>query len=129
MIADARGMPYHAVHSLDEARDFPDAVVILEGDDGGQVYVACPASRVRCSEAVLQQLLSDLDACEWDDLASARVFFERIPMGADIGGGMGGGKIMDGVWVHDRLAQMGLGTLITDVIEGRRARITDEPLG
>jgi len=62
MIADAHGTPYYALGSLEEARTISDAVVILEGDYGGQIYATCPASQVKCSEPALHHLLRDLDA-------------------------------------------------------------------
>jgi len=126
MMADAQSSPYQALRSLDEAQAFPDAVVILEGDYGDQVYVTCPVQRVRCSEAELDQLLRDLDALEWDDPQGASVFYERVPTGAGVAGGMGGGEVAEGVWVHDRLARVGLVTAITDVVEGRTGRISSE---
>jgi hypothetical protein len=47
LVSDAQGLSYHPLHSLAEAKSFPDGVVILEGDDGGQIYVVCPASVVK----------------------------------------------------------------------------------
>jgi len=127
MIADARGTPYHGLTSLQEAQAHPDGVVILEGDDGGQISLTCPSSQVRCSEATLQQLLKDIDAREWNDLSGARLFYERMPVSATVAGGMGGGKVTDGVWVHDRLAEdQALTARITEVIKGSRDRSADK---
>lgn len=126
-IADANGTPYHALETRQEAQAHPEGVVILEGDDGGQIYLTCPGSQVRCSEAALDQLLEDIDALAWDDLSAARVFYERLPLGSTVVGGMGGGKITDGLWVHAQLADMGLTAHIAAVLDGSRDRITDEP--
>src|SRR5206468_1397497 len=79
MVSDARNIPYQALHSLDEAKSFSDGTVILEGDDGGQIYIVCPASLVQCSTEHLNVLLRDLDGIAWpnNDPNSARVFYER----------------------------------------------------
>lgn len=103
LMAEATGASYQALKSLAEAQAAPDGVVILEGDDGGQVYLTVPARLVRCSEQTLATLLADLDARAWRDLESARVFYERRAIGAGVGGGMGGGRVIDGVWVHPEL--------------------------
>ena len=71
----------------------------------------------------------DIDACAWDDLSGARVFYERMPPGTTVSGGMGGGKITDGLWVHGQLADMGLTARIAAVFDGSRPRLTHEPPG
>jgi len=103
LMAEATGASYQALESLAEAQAAPDGVVILEGDDGGQVYLTVPARLVRCSEQTLATLLADLDAHAWQDLDSARVFYERRAIGAGVGGGIGGGHVVDGVWIHPDL--------------------------
>jgi hypothetical protein len=121
MIADAAGRPYRAFRTLAEARADPDGIVVFEGDYGGQIYAVCPAGAVRCSEDDLRVLLRDLDSFEWDDAGGARVFFEALPMGSIVPGGMGGGRVEEGLWVHPRLAQHA--TAIQAVVDGRRSRI------
>jgi hypothetical protein len=61
LVSDAHGIPYHSLRSFEEAKSSSDGVVILEGDDGGQIYVVCPASLVKCSEEALNNLLRDLN--------------------------------------------------------------------
>jgi hypothetical protein len=121
MMADAAGESYVAVTTLDHAQKTPDGIVILEGDDGGQIYVVVPAAIVRCSEATLHVLLEDLDALEWRDMSAARVYYERRPMGSSVAGGMGGAVVVSGVWVHLRLRH--LETDIGAVLNGARARL------
>jgi hypothetical protein len=60
--------------------------VILEGDDGGQIYVVVPARQVGCSEEALTWLLHDLDQISWpgNDEGSARVVFERVAVGTGV---------------------------------------------
>jgi len=121
MVADATGRSYRAFKSLAEAQADPDGVVIFEGDDGGQIYLVCPARGVRCSEETLRTLLQDVDACGWKDPTAARVFFEALPIGATVPGGMGGGRVSEGVWVHATM--IGRAREIQEVIEGLRVRL------
>jgi hypothetical protein len=129
LAADADGADYHAFGSLDDARAEEHGVVVLEGDDGGQIYATCPARHVACSEPELRQLLDDLDRLVWRDPDAARVVFERVPPGSAVAGGMGGGVVRAGVWVHEELVRLGLEPEIRDVIEGRRARVSERRIG
>jgi hypothetical protein len=112
--------------SLAAARDVPDGVVVLEGDWGGQIYVVAPAGRVRCGEATLERLLRALDAIAWpdNDPGGASVRFERLPAGASVPGGMGGGIVGEDVWVHPELAAYAEG--IAGVLDGSRDALTRE---
>jgi hypothetical protein len=103
MMAEARGAEHLHCGSLDEARQTEDAVLVMEGDDGGRIYLTCPARRVRCDEATLRRLLEDVDALGWRDISMAGLFFELLAMGSGVAGGMGGGVILDGLWVHPRI--------------------------
>ena len=125
LVSDARNIPYHPLHSLEEAKSFPDGIVILEGDDGGQIYLVCPASLVKCSEEALNDLLRELDHIAWphNDLNSARVFYERRPTGSPIFGGMGGAYVIEDIWIHQEFVDAGLGNRIQEVIDGKRPRI------
>src|SRR4051812_18841606 len=125
MWAKAHGGEYFAVTSLDAAQALPDGAVVLEGDWGGQIYVTAPAKAVLCDETALDLLLRDLDAIAWpgNDHDGARVFYERAAVGKGVAGGMGGGVVLPGVWVHDEFEQLGLGDAIREVIAAERARI------
>lgn len=127
LVSDAHGIPYYPLHSLEEAKSFPDGVVILEGDDGGQIYVVCPASLVKCSEEILDQLLRDLDDIAWprNDADMAKIFYERHPVGAAIVGGMGGAVATEGVWIHDEFVKLRLDDAVREVIAGQHHRISD----
>ena len=127
LISDAHDIPYYPVYSLAEAKSFSDGVVILEGDDGGQIYIVCPAFLVECSVEVLESLLRDLDSVSWpgNDLNSARVFYECLPLGAPVFGGMGGAAVEEDIWIHQSLVDSGLEGPIHDVIGGRRSSIHD----
>jgi hypothetical protein len=127
LISDARDIPYYPLHSLAEAKSFSDGVVILEGDDGGQIYMVCPAALVKCSIETLERLLRDLDHISWpgNDLNSARVFYERLPIGAPVFGGMGGATVEEDVWIFQGFVDSGLEGPIREVIGGRCSGIGD----
>jgi hypothetical protein len=127
MVSDAQDVPYQPLRSLDEARSLSDGAVILEGDDGGQIYVVCPVSLVRCSAETLNDLLRDLDAIAWphNDADAARVFYERLSIGAPVFGGMGGAVVTNDVWIHGDFIKLKLDGAIREVIGGHRARIRD----
>lgn len=103
LVSEAAGTTYEALPSLAEARKVTDASVVMEGDYGGQIYVVAPIQLVRCSEEVLQSLLLEIDATQWNDPEGANVYFERAPIGSGVPGGMGGGRVLPNVWVHERL--------------------------
>jgi len=123
MLAESEGNTYHAFDSLPEAQRDPEGVVILEGDEGGQIYVVVRAMDVACSEEILRQLLVDIDNHEWPgnypDMA--RLCFEKHPVGAGIAGGMGGGLVSAKLWVHPRLEPFA--SAIAEVIYGQRERL------
>jgi len=56
LIAGAQQQPYVAVASLAQAREREDAVVVFEGDYGGQVYVVAPISPRQVHRASPQAL-------------------------------------------------------------------------
>ena len=121
--AESSQREYVSFSSLDEARRAEFGVVILEGDDGGQIYVVCPARLVKCDEDALQQLLCDIDACVWNDPTSTRLCYEKLPPGSGVAGGMGGGLVQDSIWVHPKLKQLGLLEGVKRVIDGRTTRL------
>ena len=125
LIADTHGTSYQALPSLAAARLHDDGVVVLEGDDGGQVYAVFPARAVECDVEALDHLLRDLDTIAWpgNDPDMARVFYERHPLGARIAGGMGGGVVDARGWVHQEFRDLQLEDTIREVIAGQRDRI------
>lgn len=108
--------------TLDEAARDADTALILEGDWGGQIYLACPLRVVEASEEVLHRLLKDLDRAAWEcnegDGVGLRL--ERLPAGSVVGGGMGGGCVEERIWVHDEFVALGVSDAIRQVIRGER---------
>lgn len=128
LIGEATGSGYTSFDSLSEARRDPQGVVILEGDDGGQIYAVAPARLVTCTEEILQQLLVDLDEICWpgNDPGMRHLVYERLPEGEFVAGGMGGGEVTRGVWVHSRLDEIGLADEIRTVLTGSQERLRAE---
>lgn len=125
LISDSVGGDYVAFTSLAEAQQHSDAVAVFEGDDGGQIYAVVLVSEVVCGQPTLEVLLRDLDAIAWphNDANSAKVFFERRRVGDGIAGGMGGGVVVHGVWVHPEFVELGLDDDIRRVIAAQQDRI------
>jgi hypothetical protein len=131
MWAEAHGLRYEALCDLGEARRNPGAVMVMEADYGGQILATCPMRHVAASEIALNQLLCDLESITWGDgsLAKdaqpydARIYYEVVPVGEGVAGGMGGGRAIDGLWVHDEIAELGLAGAIEDVLRGVSGRI------
>lgn len=121
LVASSHDDEYLAFRSLSEAQAAPEGVVVFEGDYGGQIYAVARAQFVRCTEAQLQQLLSELDAMSWSDPDGASVFFEALPVGAIVAGGMDGGVVAPEVWVHERLRSWE--PAVRAVLQGERASV------
>lgn len=98
LIAARLGYQYVAYRTMDEARTDDDAIVILQGDDGGQIYLTCPLNKVRCSQDCLSRLLREMGYFSWG--AGEEMFFERVRPDRFVSGGMGGGRVENDVWIH-----------------------------
>lgn len=115
------GYEYVTYQSLDEARADPNSVVIFVGDYGGQVYLTCPVSRIRCSQQTLVQLLAAINEFSWGD--GEEMYFERVRPDQFVPGGMGGGVVENDVWLHPefrRLFEVDITILpeVADVLHG-----------
>ena len=123
IMAEASGDTYTALTTFVAAREHPGSVVIFEGDYGGTIYLTIPVREVACGEAALKQLLFDIDAMYWSDPRGARVVYEVVPVGAGVAGGMGGGQVVDGLWLHKKIAALGVREDIEQVLNGKREQI------
>jgi hypothetical protein len=105
--AEASGTANQPLSSLAEARQYEDGILILQGDDGGQIYVVARAIGVKCSMETIEQLLMDLDAIAWpeNDASMRHIYYERRSIGTGIAGGMGGGIVSERPWIHDQFSQ------------------------
>jgi hypothetical protein len=116
-MAEARGQLFRAYRNLDEAIT-QGGTVVLEGDDGGQIYLTCPAALVKCGEEGLQRLLSYLDSLEWRDPGMAHLWYEKHPTGGGIAAGMGGAIVTEDIWIHPRLEERGIRESVTAFVRG-----------
>src|SRR5688500_3746631 len=91
------------IENLKTANETKNATLILEGDWGGQIYLTYPVKYVKCKEETLLNLLVDLDDLVWGDQGedSRKVLFEIRKLGDGISGGMSGGLVIEGLWVHE----------------------------
>lgn len=101
----------------------PDSIVVFEGDYGGQIYLVARVSVISCSEQVLVSLLSELDSLKWKDPQGTGLYFEEAEIGQPIPGGMGGGIVTEGIWVHPRLEKYS--SKVEDVLTGKRSSLFD----
>lgn len=111
--------------SFDEAKKASDGTVVLTGDHGGQIYLTCPAKYIKCGEETLKNLLKEIDDIEWgcDEFGSAEIDYRRAKPCDGICGGMGGGVVEDGLWIHPDIAD-GKKELIRKVINGELKTIS-----
>ena len=100
LMAESRGSQIHGYRSWEDARSDPDSAVVISGDDGGTVYLTVPLRLVRCSEETIAMLATELDAAVWQDPSMLEVAVEHVPVGSGVAGGMGGGIVVDDVWLN-----------------------------
>jgi hypothetical protein len=132
MWAQAHGEPYEALVNLSDARKYSDSVLIMEADSGGQILLTCPVRYVLASEETLLQLLCDLETITWGGGGLAKslepydadLCYEVLQVGAGVAGGMGGGLVVDGLWLHKELCDRGLKDQIAAILTGQQVRLT-----
>jgi hypothetical protein len=110
--------------SFEEAKKASNGGVVLEGDWGGQIYLTCPLKYVKCDEQTLKKLLREIDNFEWDcnEGDGTHMTYIRANAGDGVGGGMGGGVVEDGLWIHPDIAD-DKKELIKKVINGELTSI------
>jgi len=118
MVSEARGVDFRALKTLEQAKDTPDAVVIIEGDWGGQIYLTCPAALINIDEDGLRRVLVELDRVGWREIEGAGIYFEVLAAGSGVAGGMGGGLVTDHLWLHPEIEAKGLRPMIEDALLG-----------
>lgn len=108
LVSEAHNLNYKPLKNFEEAKEYNDAYMIMEGDDGGQIYLSIPIKFIKCNYETLKKLLKYLDNIAWpenqDDMA--KIFFERLNEGDVIIGGMGGGLATNSLWLHDKFANI-----------------------
>ena len=74
---------------------------------------------VKCLEKDLTQLLHDLDAIYWDGVEGTLLTFAQHKPGDFIDSGTGGGRVEEGLWIHNDLAESGLEGSVRRVLSGQ----------
>lgn len=120
LLARAYGETYEAFPTLEEARTFEDAVVVLEAAAAEQIYVVCPVAQLHCPVEVLRRLLVALDEIAWcgGDPDRVGLYYERHALGSRVYGGTGGGRVTAGIWIHTQFERIGLRPAICQVLAG-----------
>ena len=119
------GIPHKL--TFEEAQSLPDAYAIMEGEFGYQCYLTAPLRIIRCQEPELRELLLDLDQICCDMLEGRHINYEEHQPGDYISDGMGGGEIVDDVWIHPQLVDFGLLERIREVLSGKSSRLGLNP--
>ncbi len=127
ILRETSGVPYRPITTLADAQREEDGYVVLEGDDGGMIYVVAPARAVKTGEDGLSALLQDLDEIAWSggQPDMRRIYFEKREPGI-VPGGMGGGEASAQVWIHRQFRATRIGEEIVAVLDGKKDRITRE---
>ena len=69
------------------------------------------------------------DAMYWNDHRLAHLIYEIVSIGGTVAGGMGGGRVVDGLWLHPKVEELGVRQDIEQVLNGQRERIEmDRPV-
>jgi len=104
------------IRTLQEAKYIDGAVLVIQGDWGGTIYCTVPAKYVLCLEEKLLPLATALERAFWgcnfcidgvteEEHGGEGVYFVTPPPGHGVSGGMGGGAVTDGLWVHGSLPE------------------------
>lgn len=116
MYNESNDIPYQDLKNLTEAKKHIDSVMIFEGDYGGIIYLTCPIRFVKCNEEELNQLLEFIDRNYWNDLDGARIYYELIEDNQGVAGGMNGGEVINGIWIHPEIIKLGIENIIKEKI-------------
>ena len=131
IVAQSDGDFYLSYRTLEHALADRDATMIFEADFGGQILLSCPVHTVHANQTALRQLLVDMEMITWGPgydpaehtLGDAEMYFEHLPVGSGVIGGMGGGVVTDGIWLHAEVEELGLRPQIEAVISADIPRL------
>ena len=79
--------------------------LVMEGDWGGQVYLSVPMATVGATLADIDMLLTEIDHACWscnEGEGSSWYMVDGQP-GEGVMGGMGGGILLNQLWLHEEL--------------------------
>jgi hypothetical protein len=110
-LADQLNTPGHPsfedllAQMVEQCKVVPQLYLVFGGDFGGQVYLTVPMSMVKASPEEGFELLKQIDRACWgcNDGEGQVVYTQRGQPGEHVGGGMGGGLLLEGLWRHPEL--------------------------
>jgi 3-methyladenine DNA glycosylase AlkD len=120
IVHHAKGEPFNPLPDYANAKEAEHGCVIIEGDYGGQIYLTCPMKYVKCSHDELVTLAHDLDRLYWDDDNGCNVYYEEYESPHGISGSMGGGNLIDGLWLHPDFDGIQVKNRVLAVINGEQ---------
>jgi hypothetical protein len=95
---------------IEEAEQHPCAVAVLEGDWGGTIYATIPLRLTDLDADGLKALALNLERIFWScnidedsPEGGAAAYLTLAKPGEGVLGGMGGGCVVDGTWIHPDL--------------------------
>ena len=120
IMAETSGEKYQPLQTLEEARVVSDGVVILEGDWGGSIFATCPVKYIKATHQEIETLCQSLEASFFPTNIKHHgggwgVFYQRKSPGDGVWGGMGGGLVIDGLWIHAKLGEILSKKIISDL--------------
>jgi hypothetical protein len=121
LVNHAHGTEYNPLRDYEAAKESEKGCVIFEGDYGGQIFLTCPMKYINCSHETLTRLLKDIDKICWDcnDGEGCDVFYEDYEVGDGVWGGMGGGIVINGLWIHPDIEEV-IASEIAMIISGKK---------
>ena len=90
-------------YSYAEAHADKMCYLIMEGDDGGQIFLTVPVNITNTNEENLSALLKEIDERTWNNPRTRSMYYIHGNDGKEIAGGMDGGLLRTGLWVHPTL--------------------------
>jgi hypothetical protein len=67
----------------------------------------------------------EIDVMCWADASMSHLCFEALPAGSGVAGGVGGGGVTQGVWLHDAIEELGIRDEIEAVLSGACDRLSE----
>ena len=130
-------MATQIVDTLEQARQYPNAMLVMEADSGGQALFGCPVSRVSADQQTLNQLLVDLEMITWGrgfdpeflgPPCDAKMYFTARSGSSGTTSATATEAIPPKIWFDRELeSDLLLRELIEDVLSGRSKRLAVPP--
>jgi len=121
---------YKPLKTLEDARNAEHGALVIEGDWGGTIYLSCPVKFIHATQEEIEALAEWMERQFWDcnfDVSDGEgghgVYYVDAKPGTHILGGMGGGVHLEGLWVHDDIADDNLTHYGDEIIKRLKLRL------